>query len=618
MRVTAPAACPWSAQSNAPWLSITASGTGGTSDVKFTAQANPSGTPRSGSLTVANTTYTVNQAGAACSFGITGSSTSPTFASGGAAGQSVGFASTIAGCTAPVPASYASWITVDGSTFAGQTGSVTYSVAANPFGTSRQGTIQVGSAIFTVVQSGAACGYSLNEYGHVFRREGGDATALGSPTAPACTPEVGTNQPSFITLGTLTGPELNIFSLPYTVAPFGTPLATEIRFGLVTFGGRVISIKQVLLVRRHMTHSTSLVRGSHIRFRRLAIAAVVAGCSFGGFAASKGPDAGGYSASDETIYSFVDISGASGAAATLAGTDDGTAPVTLPFAFRLYGTSYPVACISTNGAVYLLASAVACTGFDGDFANTDLTAAAVPSDRPAILPFWSDLTFQQPGAGGVLYQTIGTAPDRRMVIQWNNAFPQGSTSPVTFQMILGESDNSVIFQYKSVALDATDPSRNGAHATVGIRNAGAPSNSQLLQWSYNVPVIADKSAIRYSSGVVDAVGPTINATAPGTLWPPNGKTVPVQVRGTISDNGSGVDRASARFSVTDEYGAVQPSGAIVVAANGSFTVNVPLVADRVGADRDGRTYTIVVSAHDNAGNVGRTSVVVVVPHDQGK
>jgi len=244
VRVTAPLACTWTSSPNAPWLSITASGTAGTSDVRFTAQANTSATPRSGSLTIAGTPYTVNQAGAACSFTITGSPTSPTFAAGGAGGQLVGFTSSIDGCTGPTPVSYASWITVDASTFAVRTGSATYSVAANPLGTSRQGTIQIGSAVFTVVQSGAPCAYSLNEYGRVFRAAGGDATVLGTPTATACTPATGTDQPSFITLGPLAGPDLNIFSLPYTVAPFGTPLASEIRFGTVTFGGRVVFIKQ--------------------------------------------------------------------------------------------------------------------------------------------------------------------------------------------------------------------------------------------------------------------------------------------------------------------------------------------------------------------------------------
>ena len=88
----------------------------------------------------------------------------------------------------------------------------------------------------------------------------------------------------------------------------------------------------------HSTH--------HLRFRRIAIASALAACSIGSFAASKGPDGGGYTASDETVYSFVDISGASGAAVTLAATDDGTAAVTLPFAFRFYGTPYSVGCVS--------------------------------------------------------------------------------------------------------------------------------------------------------------------------------------------------------------------------------------------------------------------------------
>ena len=76
--------------------------------------------------------------------------------------------------------------------------------------------------------------------------------------------------------------------------------------------------------------------------------------------------------------------------------------------------------------------------------------------------------------------------------------------------------------------------------------------------------------------------------------------------------------AEARFVVTDEYATVNPSGAVTVNADGTFTVNVPLVADRHGADSDGRKYSIVVSAKDNAGNLGSTTVVVIVPHDQGK
>jgi hypothetical protein len=166
----------------------------------------------------------------------------------------------------------------------------------------------------------------------------------------------------------------------------------------------------------------------HAVGRRMGALATLLACGsvlVWGWGATRGPDAGGYSATDETVYSFVDIAGASGGASILSGTDDGTAVLTVPFPFEFYGQPQTLACVSTNGALYFVPSVGACSGFDGDFANTDLSAAPVPADRPAILPFWTDLTFQVSGSGAVLYQTLGTAPDRRFVVQWNNAYPQG-------------------------------------------------------------------------------------------------------------------------------------------------------------------------------------------------
>jgi len=73
--------------------------------------------------------------------------------------------------------------------------------------------------------------------------------------------------------------------------------------------------------------------------------------------------------------------------------------------------------VSANGALYFVASASSCNGF-GDFANTDLSSTIVPGDLPAVLPYWSDLTFDQPGAGAVYYGTVGAAvldsADRRV------------------------------------------------------------------------------------------------------------------------------------------------------------------------------------------------------------
>jgi hypothetical protein len=117
----------------------------------------------------------------------------------------------------------------------------------------------------------------------------------------------------------------------------------------------------------------------------------------------------------------------------------------------------------------------------------------------------------------------------------------------------------------------------------------------------------------------DTTPPVITISAnPATLWPPNGKMVPVTVSGTIIDEpgGSGVDPGSAAYVVMDEYGRIQPRGSVPL-VDGHYAFTVALEASRRGNDQDGRHYTIAVSAKDSAGNLGVGSTIVTVPHDQG-
>jgi len=91
--------------------------------------------------------------------------------------------------------------------------------------------------------------------------------------------------------------------------------------------------------------------------------------------------------------------------------------------------------------------------------------------------------------------------------------------------------------------------------------------------------------------------------------------VPVRVFGTITDSGSGVDPTKVTFSVADEYGIVQPSGPVSLSPDGTYSFTILLQAYRHGGDKNGRQYTITVSARDLAGNLGSASTTVVVPHD---
>ncbi len=238
--VIAPGVCTWTAVSNAPsWLAIISSGTGGSADVNFVAQPNLAAAPRVGTLTVAGLTYTVNQAAAACSY-----TTTPTLvniAETGATAASFPFSTTAFGC-APSAVSYANWITVSNMSFAVNAGTVTFDVAANPGSTTREGSIQVGDLTFTIRQTGATCGYSLNAYGALFDKNGGAGSVLGSPSALGCFPTNGVTQ-SFISLEQLLGPTANVFTQEYSVPAFNV-LTRVVRTGQINFGGQLFTVKQ--------------------------------------------------------------------------------------------------------------------------------------------------------------------------------------------------------------------------------------------------------------------------------------------------------------------------------------------------------------------------------------
>ena len=78
--------------------------------------------------------------------------------------------------------------------------------------------------------------------------------------------------------------------------------------------------------------------------------------------------------------------------------------------------------------------------------------------------------------------------------------------------------------------------------------------------------------------------------------------MPDTITGTITDALTGVDPATVTFAVTDKYGQVQPAGTVTLGADGRFSFVIALEASRLGANRDGRRYTVAVSAADAVGH----------------
>jgi glycosidase len=181
-----------------------------------------------------------------------------------------------------------------------------------------------------------------------------------------------------------------------------------------------------------------------------------------------------------------------------------------------------------------------------------------------------------------------------------------------------------------VNLSATDSASGVKQLRYWINNgqvtvaAGSSASIQISGQSTNsVGLRALDNAGNISSLVtaainIDLTPPAVSVLAnPSSLWPPNGMMIPVTVSGTITDGLSGVNPSTAAFVVVDEYGGIQPSGPVSLGPGGSYSFTISLQASRKGNDRDGRQYTITVSAEDFAGNLGSAATTVTVPHDQG-
>lgn len=158
--------CDWMATSNASWITVTSGSSGrGNGVATFAVDAN-TGAARTGTISVANRSFTVSQAAGAappppppaCTYTI--APQSETVPSGAGAGTVN--VTTAASCAWTAVSNAPSWLTVTSGAAGTGNGSVAFSVAANT-GAQRTGTLTIATQTFTVTQAAfvAPCSYSI-------------------------------------------------------------------------------------------------------------------------------------------------------------------------------------------------------------------------------------------------------------------------------------------------------------------------------------------------------------------------------------------------------------------------------------------------------------------------
>lgn len=180
--VTTAGGCPWSGSSDVSWISIV-SGASGTASGNITiAVGANSGAARSGTLTIAGQTVSVNQAAAPCSYSV-----NPATLSVGAGGGATGpvTVTATAGCTWTATTNV-SWLSITAGASGTGNGGISINAVANT-GAARTGTLTVANQTVTVNQAATACSYSVMPTTVSIGAGGGTGTPIGVSVGSGCT-----------------------------------------------------------------------------------------------------------------------------------------------------------------------------------------------------------------------------------------------------------------------------------------------------------------------------------------------------------------------------------------------------------------------------------------------
>ncbi len=226
VNVTSITGCPWTAVSNASWITVISGSPGnGSGTLQFAIAAN-TGLARSRTLTIAGQIFTVNQAGG-CTFSI-----NPPNQSFNASAGTGSFAVS-SGC-AWNAVSNTPWITITGGAAGTGSGTVNYTVTANS-GSQRNGSITVGGQTFFVTQAGG-CTYTLSAPGADIVIDGGTGSfAVNSSTGCLWT-AAASNSWITITSGSGSGGGTVSFSIRAN--------SGAIRSGTIVVGGQTFTVNQ--------------------------------------------------------------------------------------------------------------------------------------------------------------------------------------------------------------------------------------------------------------------------------------------------------------------------------------------------------------------------------------
>jgi hypothetical protein len=244
-----------------------------------------------------------------------------------------------------------------------------------------------------------------------------------------------------------------------------------------------------------------------------------------------------------SAYTFTQSSGTySSIAGTVLGAATGNAattnlnsevyPVTLPFSFNFNGTSYSSMNVSTNGFI-TFGSVAPSTTYTTPISGATAYEGAVSAWGRDISSFF-DVNGR---TGSVTWETLGTAPNREIVIQWNSFRTNSATAVTTvfsfsFQIRLQETSNMIkaVYDAGSFLIGSTAVSGTSQIGLRGLSNSDFNNrlNASTVEFFNSAVGTANTSAQSFNTNVaipgMPAAGLTYTWTPP-TCYIPAGLSV---------------------------------------------------------------------------------------------
>ncbi|WP_157490604.1 beta strand repeat-containing protein, partial [Flavobacterium succinicans] len=327
----------------------------------------------------------------------------------------------------------------------------------------------------------------------------------------------------------------------------------------------------------------------------------------------------------QSIETYASLSG--GTVAHNVSWDDSVTPNSIPLGFTFYFNELEYTTCSVNSDGYLTFGT---TISEALFRNP---ISSTRGYQGAISALAIDLV---DGGASIVYQTIGTAPNRTFVVQWANAKRYvDRAAPVesfNFQIRLNETSNTIQVVYG----DCRTSSSTDRATEVGLRGANnSDFNNRIVTNNWTSSTAGTANSATCNTGNDAGELPTNGLTYKWTPVPPTITSLSSTngcIGSTITINGTrltGATAANVRIGGTPVASITSISSTQIVAVVGSgttglvtvtsasgtatsasvFTVNPAPTTSNAGVDQSGNSTSYTLSANTPTVGTGAWSII---------